>query len=111
MLLILNYDNLLRSHNIKLDFIHILIELQCLGSGWPAEKWKFFLLNLAMDVPNIAEFGRAWWDQARKKMKNSLVYLDAVTCECLHWNGGVASIFEAGATAIRELSAFEVGQN
>lgn len=61
-----------------------------------------------MDVPNIAEFGRAWWDQARKKMKNSLVYLDAVTCECLHWNGGVASIFEAGATAIRELSAFEV---
>ncbi|XP_057371018.1 sec1 family domain-containing protein 2-like isoform X1 [Daphnia carinata] len=54
------------------------------------------------------EFGQAWWAEARKKMKNAAVFLDPLACECLHWNGGAPSILEAGATCIKELSAFEV---
>ncbi|KZS19951.1 Sec1 family domain-containing protein [Daphnia magna] len=40
-------------------------------------------------------------------MKNAAVFLDPLACECLHWNGGAPSILDAGATCIKELSAFE----
>ena len=61
---------------------------------------------------NICElFGQAWWAEARKKVKNAVVFLDPVVCECLHWNGGAPSILEAGATSIKELSTFEVRYN
>lgn len=58
-------------------------------------------------VHNIFEFGQAWWAEARKKVKNAVVFLDPVACECLHWNGGAPSILEAGASSIKELSTFE----
>jgi len=61
-----------------------------------------------MDTWNVSECGQEWWDHARKKMKNAIVYMDDLSCECLHWNGGVASVFKAGAIALREYSAFEV---
>lgn len=59
-------------------------------------------------VHNICEFGQAWWVEVRKKVKNAVVFLDPVVCECLHWNGGAPAILEAGATSIKELSTFEV---
>jgi len=61
-----------------------------------------------MDTWNVSQCGQEWWDHATKKMKNAIVYMDSVSCECLHWNGGAASVFEAGAVALREFSTFEV---
>ena len=55
----------------------------------------------------LDEFGQAWWSEAKKKVKNAVVFLDPISCETLHWNGGAPLLMEAGATAIREFSTFE----
>ena len=57
---------------------------------------------------NFAEFGQAWWAEARKKVKKAFVFIDPVSCESLHWNGGAGSLLDAGAIGIKELSTFEV---
>ena len=63
---------------------------------------------MVASVCNLFEFGQAWWAEARKKVKNAVVFLDPVACECLHWNGGAPFLLEAGAHSIKELSSFEV---
>ena len=56
----------------------------------------------------LTQFGAAWWAEGRKKVKKAHVYIDAVSCECLHWNGGAESILQAGAACVKEFSTFEI---
>ena len=57
---------------------------------------------------NISEFAQAWWLEARKKVKNAIVFLDPVMCECLHWAGCLPFLMEYGASGVKEFSTFEV---
>ena len=49
--------------------------------------WNLFLWNFLVSLYSFPNF---WYS------------------ECLHWNGGVPSLLEAGANCIKELSTFEV---
>ncbi|XP_048578515.1 sec1 family domain-containing protein 2 [Nematostella vectensis] len=45
------------------------------------------------------------WQKILTVVNNALVYLDDPAAELLHWSGNVASVIEAGALAIHDLSS------
>ncbi|XP_046404379.1 sec1 family domain-containing protein 2-like [Ischnura elegans] len=61
---------------------------------------------MATDVQKLNE---DVWDIIFGKVKNSVVFIDDNAAECLHWNGGVMKLFNAGADAVKEFSPVESG--
>ena len=49
-----------------------------------------------------------FWDKLSVKTTKSVVFIDSVCAECLHWHGGSLLLFNAGATDVKEFSSFEV---
>ncbi|XP_071454528.1 sec1 family domain-containing protein 2-like isoform X2 [Hetaerina americana] len=49
------------------------------------------------------------WDVILPQVKNSAVFIDDNAAECLHWNGGVMKLINAGAVAVKEFSPLESG--
>ncbi|KAM6963218.1 sec1 family domain-containing protein 2 [Aplochiton taeniatus] len=49
------------------------------------------------------------WHKVLSKVKKALVFMDDKCAESLHWNGGAATLFEAGARNLKQLSSFEAG--
>ena len=49
------------------------------------------------------------WEKVLSKVNKALVFMDDKCAESLHWNGGAASLFEAGARNLKQFSSFEAG--
>ncbi|CAL4128006.1 unnamed protein product, partial [Meganyctiphanes norvegica] len=64
-----------------------------------------------MQNVRIEHVSEAWWKEACKKVKNSIVFVDNSTAECIHWNGGLSRLLDAGAKNVKEFSTFESGQS
>lgn len=47
------------------------------------------------------------WISVCLHVKRSVVFIDSVCSEILHWNGGVLKLVEAGAMDVKEFSSFE----
>ncbi|GAB1598350.1 sec1 family domain-containing protein 2-like [Argonauta hians] len=47
------------------------------------------------------------WSSLSPKLKHSVVFIDNVSAELLHWNGGLTRLAKAGAIDIKEFSSFE----
>lgn len=48
------------------------------------------------------------WSTLCIKLKHSVVFIDNVSSEILHWNGGLTRLVKAGVNDVREFSSFEV---
>ncbi|XP_042217160.1 sec1 family domain-containing protein 2-like isoform X1 [Homarus americanus] len=62
-----------------------------------------------MQAASAVHVSEAWWTEACKKIKNSVVFVDNNTAECLHWSGGLTRLVNAGAKNVKEFSSFERG--
>ncbi|KAM4628532.1 sec1 family domain-containing protein 2 [Polymixia lowei] len=61
---------------------------------------------------NFTRFSTQMWDKVLSKVKKAVVFMDDKCAESLHWNGGAASLFEAGARNLKQFSSFEAcGEN
>ncbi|CAH1271998.1 SCFD2 [Branchiostoma lanceolatum] len=47
------------------------------------------------------------WDRVCAKVNKAVVFLDGPSAEVLHWCGGAARLFKAGAVNVKEFSSFE----
>ncbi|CAI9724301.1 family domain-containing 2-like [Octopus vulgaris] len=47
------------------------------------------------------------WSTLCIKLKHSVVFIDNVSSEILHWNGGLTRLVKAGVNDVREFSSFE----
>eukprot|EP00058_Branchiostoma_floridae_P023807 XP_002609297.1 hypothetical protein BRAFLDRAFT_59700 [Branchiostoma floridae] len=47
------------------------------------------------------------WDRVCAKVNKAVVFLDGPSAEILHWSGGAARLFKAGAVNVKEFSSFE----
>ncbi|XP_076873217.1 sec1 family domain-containing protein 2 [Brachyhypopomus gauderio] len=49
------------------------------------------------------------WEKVLSKVKKAVVFMDDHCSESLHWNGGAACLFQAGARNVKRFSSFEAG--
>lgn len=49
------------------------------------------------------------WRKIASFVKESVVFIDNYSAECLHWCGGADLLFESGALCVKEFSSFESG--
>ncbi|KAM7388591.1 hypothetical protein PAMP_024756 [Pampus punctatissimus] len=47
------------------------------------------------------------WEKVLSKVKKAVVFMDDKCAEALHWCGGAAALFEAGAKNLKQFSSFE----
>lgn len=47
------------------------------------------------------------WERVFSKVKKAVVFIDDKCAEALHWSGGAAALFEAGARNLKQFSSFE----
>lgn len=64
-------------------------------------------MGFDVDCPLSVMADRSW-DEVRKYAREAAVFLDDCAAESLHWHGGCALLYRAGAKSVRELSSFEV---
>lgn len=57
---------------------------------------------------SVKEFSKAWWTEVYNRIIGAVVFLDDVSAECLHWDGGLFNLLDGGAIAVKSLSPFEV---
>ncbi|XP_064190030.1 sec1 family domain-containing protein 2 isoform X1 [Anguilla rostrata] len=62
-----------------------------------------------LTAEGVSAFSRQVWDKVLSKVKKAVVFMDDRCTECLHWNGAVASLLEAGARNLKQFSSFESG--
>ena len=62
-----------------------------------------------MTAEELSAFSRQVWDKVLSKVKKAVVFMDDSCAECLHWNGGMAGLLEAGARNLKQFSSFESG--
>ena len=48
------------------------------------------------------------WQSVISKVNRSVVFVDEVCAECLHWNGGAMALLGGGAVDVKQFSSFEV---
>lgn len=59
---------------------------------------------------DFTQLPRAAWDEAvLTKVNEAVVFMDDACAESLHWCGGAARLFEAGARDVKRFSSFEAG--
>ncbi|XP_071395165.1 sec1 family domain-containing protein 2 [Centroberyx affinis] len=60
----------------------------------------------------FTHFPLQMWGKVLSKVKKAVVFMDDKCAESLHWNGGAATLFEAGARNLKQFSSFEAcGEN
>lgn len=62
---------------------------------------------MAMASASVKEFGKAWWAEVYNRIIGAVVFLDDVSAECLHWDGGLFNLLNGGAVAVKTLTPFE----
>ncbi len=60
-------------------------------------------------VQYVSQFDSHWWTEICKRVRRAVVFIDGNAAECLHWNGGLARLYESGVEAVKELNSFESG--
>lgn len=58
-------------------------------------------------VDDYTQFPLQMWDRVLSKVKKAVVFMDDKCAEALHWSGGAAALFEAGAKNLKQFSSFE----
>lgn len=58
-------------------------------------------------VEDYTQFPLQMWDRVFSKVKKAVVFMDDKCAEALHWSGGAAALFEAGAKNLKQFSSFE----
>ena len=48
------------------------------------------------------------WKEAAKKVKQACVFVDDGMAECLHWNGGLLYLLDAGARNVKQFTSISV---
>ncbi|XP_029906029.1 sec1 family domain-containing protein 2 [Myripristis murdjan] len=65
-----------------------------------------------LTAENFTHFPLQMWDKVLSKVKKAVVFMDDRCAESLHWCGGAAALFEAGARNLKQFSSFEAcGEN
>ena len=54
------------------------------------------------------ECSQSVWDSVCSHLNRAVVFIDNVSAEILHWNGGLMRLLNAGAYNVKEFSSFEV---
>lgn len=62
-----------------------------------------------LTTEDFTHFPVQMWDRVLSKVKKAVVFMDDKCAESLHWNGGAAALFEAGARNLKQFSSFEAG--
>lgn len=62
---------------------------------------------LSADV--FTSFPGQMWEKVLSKVNKAVVFMDEPCAESLHWSGGAALLFEAGARNVKRFSSFEAG--
>ncbi|XP_061086313.1 sec1 family domain-containing protein 2-like [Conger conger] len=62
-----------------------------------------------LTAEGLSAFSRQVWDKVLSKVKKAVVFMDDSCTECMHWNGAMASLLEAGARDLKQFSSFESG--
>ncbi|XP_030627542.1 sec1 family domain-containing protein 2 [Chanos chanos] len=62
-----------------------------------------------LTTEGFTSFSGQMWEKVLSKVKKAIVFMDDRCSESLHWNGGAASLFEAGARNVKQFSSFEAG--
>ncbi|KAJ0065292.1 hypothetical protein NL108_007009 [Boleophthalmus pectinirostris] len=60
-----------------------------------------------LTVEDYTQFPLQTWGKVFSKVKKAVVFMDDKCAEALHWSGGAASLFEAGAKNLKQFSSFE----
>lgn len=58
-------------------------------------------------VEDYTQFPLQMWSKVFSKVKKGVVFMDDKCAEALHWSGGAAALFEAGARNVKQFSSFE----
>lgn len=58
-------------------------------------------------MEDYAQFPQEMWIKVLSKVKKAVVFMDDKCAEALHWSGGAAMLFEAGARNLKQFSSFE----
>lgn len=53
------------------------------------------------DLIGVSQFCDHWWTEICKKVRRAVVFLDDPSAECLHWNGGIQRLVEAGVEDVK----------
>lgn len=53
------------------------------------------------DLISVSQFCEHWWTEIAKKARRAVVFIDDPSAECLHWNGGIQRLLQAGAEDIK----------
>ncbi|KAK0155809.1 Sec1 family domain-containing protein 2 [Merluccius polli] len=99
----------------------VVIVLKCqVASALTSKRVVGFILvsdtptkqtNMSTGEP-FARFPGQMWDRVLAKVKKAVVFMDDHCVESLHWNGGAAALFAAGARNLKRFSSFEsCGEN
>lgn len=48
------------------------------------------------------------WEKVFSHVNKAVVFIDNISAELLHWQGGLVRLVQAGATDVKEFSSFEV---
>uniref|UniRef100_A0A7N8X9P0 Sec1 family domain containing 2 n=1 Tax=Mastacembelus armatus TaxID=205130 RepID=A0A7N8X9P0_9TELE len=56
---------------------------------------------------DFTHFPLQTWQKVFSKVKKAVVFMDDRCAEALHWGGGAAALFEAGARNLKQFSSFE----
>lgn len=57
----------------------------------------------------FTSFPEKRWKKVLSKVNKAVVFMDDACAECLHWSGGAALLFDAGARNVKRFSSFESG--
>lgn len=60
-----------------------------------------------LTLEDYAHFPLQMWGKVFSKVKKAVVFMDDKCAEALHWCGGAAALFEAGAKNLKQFSSFE----
>ncbi|XP_062280132.1 sec1 family domain-containing protein 2 [Scomber scombrus] len=60
-----------------------------------------------LTAEEFSHFPLQMWERVLSKVKKAVVFMDDKCAEALHWNGGAAALFEAGARNLKQFSSFE----
>ncbi|KAF7658534.1 hypothetical protein LDENG_00011500 [Lucifuga dentata] len=60
-----------------------------------------------LTTEDFTHFPLRMWEKVLSKVKKAVVFMDEQCAEALHWIGGAAALFEAGARNLKQFSSFE----
>lgn len=59
-------------------------------------------------LKNVSACQCRHWETIYNHVNRAVVFIDAISAELLHWQGGLLKLLSVGATDVKEFSSFEV---